>query len=54
MKTITLNFRGYWIEATKGSIPKKSGVYCVYAGTYKGKRWKKQQEHPVVRLRPLG
>lgn len=34
MKTITLNFRGYWIEATKGSIPKKSGVYCVYAGTY--------------------
>ena len=34
MKTITLKFGGYWLETGKGSIPAKSGVYCVYAGTY--------------------
>lgn len=34
MKTIPLNFRGYWLEAKKASVPAVSGVYCVYAGTY--------------------
>lgn len=35
MKTISLNFRGYWLESHKASIPEASGVYCVYAGTYR-------------------
>ena len=35
MKTISLNFRGYWLESHKTSVPAASGVYCVYAGTYR-------------------
>ena len=35
MKTISLNFRGYWLESHKASVPEASGVYCVYAGTYR-------------------
>lgn len=34
MKTISLNFKGYWLEDKKLSVPEGSGVYCVYAGTY--------------------
>lgn len=35
MKTIPLNFKGYWLETQKTSVPEASGVYCVYAGTYR-------------------
>lgn len=34
MKTITLNFEGYWREVNKSGVPDESGVYCVYACTY--------------------
>ena len=34
MKTIPLNFKGYWREINKGGVPEESGVYCVYACTY--------------------
>lgn len=34
MKFISLNFKGYWLEANKRGIPSDSGVYCVYACTY--------------------
>lgn len=33
-KMISLNFDGYWLEAGKGGIPAKSGVYLVYACRY--------------------
>lgn len=33
MKTISLNFQGYWLEAKKNGIPNESGIYCVYTGT---------------------
>ena len=35
MKTISLIFKGYWLETHKDSVPDASGVYCVYAGTYR-------------------
>lgn len=31
MKTISLEFEGYWCEYAKSAIPSKSGIYCVYA-----------------------
>ena len=34
MKKITLDFDGYWKEANKDSIPRQSGIYCVYTCTY--------------------
>lgn len=34
MKKITLDFDGYWREANKDSIPRQSGIYCVYTCTY--------------------
>lgn len=34
MKTISLNFDGYWREVNKDSVPSESGIYCVYACTY--------------------
>ena len=34
MKTIHLNFDGYWLEAGAHNVPVGSGVYCVYACTY--------------------
>lgn len=34
MKTIPLEFNGYWLDANKSSVPARSGVYCVYASTY--------------------
>lgn len=34
MKTISLDFQGYWLEANKSGIPAESGIYCVYACTY--------------------
>jgi len=34
VKTINLNFDGYWREVNKGGIPKKSGVYAVYVCRY--------------------
>ena len=30
MKTICLEFKGYWPESNKNFIPKQSGIYCVY------------------------
>lgn len=30
-QTYELEFRGYWREPAKGSIPDKSGIYCVYS-----------------------
>ena len=34
MKTICLEFKGYWLEINKSSIPKQSGIYCVYTCEY--------------------
>ena len=34
MKKIALDFDGYWREANKDSIPRQSGIYCVYTCTY--------------------
>lgn len=34
MKTIALNFEGYWLNNQKASVPTDSGIYCVYAATY--------------------
>ncbi len=34
MKTITLNFDGYWLEDAKEYMKAVSGVYCVYSCTY--------------------
>jgi excinuclease UvrABC nuclease subunit len=34
MKTIYLDFDGYWLEDDKTDVPGVSGVYCVYAGKY--------------------
>lgn len=31
MKTISLDFQGYWLESDKSDIPAASGIYCVYA-----------------------
>ena len=33
-KTIDIEFDGYWRDENKGSIPAKSGVYCVYECTH--------------------
>lgn len=33
-KTIELEFYGYWVGDGKSNIPKTSGIYCVYVGTY--------------------
>lgn len=30
----TLDFRGYWLDCDKSSLPAESGIYCVYAATY--------------------
>ena len=32
-KTINIEFAGYWRDEIKGSLPAKSGVYCVYECT---------------------
>ncbi|OQS45854.1 hypothetical protein B0T49_20840 [Chromobacterium violaceum] len=29
-----IDFSGYWRELDKGSVPSKSGIYCVYRGVY--------------------
>lgn len=34
MKTIALNFKGYWREVNKEFVPSESGIYTVYACTY--------------------
>jgi len=34
VKTISLNFDGYWREVNKSSIPEKPGVYVVYVCKY--------------------
>lgn len=34
MKKICLKFKGYWREINKESIPKQSGIYCVYTCKY--------------------
>jgi len=31
MKTIILEFNGYWREINKNSVPSQEGVYCVYS-----------------------
>lgn len=33
-KTINIEFDGYWRDENKGSVPEKSGVYCVYECTH--------------------
>lgn len=35
IKTFNLNFEGYWCERNKFNMPHRSGLYCVYACTYK-------------------
>lgn len=39
MNRIILTFDGYWAEANKNDIPKKSGIYCVYACRYYCGEW---------------
>jgi hypothetical protein len=34
VKTIYLDFNGYWREVNKDSIPGRSGVYLVYVCRY--------------------
>ena len=46
MKTISLEFDGYWREVNKGGIPAESGIYGVYACTY-------NKEQNTVSLREL-
>lgn len=31
VQTYSLDFDGYWRDENKGSLPAKSGVYCVYS-----------------------
>ncbi len=33
-QTFTIKLDGYWREPNKGSVPAKSGVYCVYSCIY--------------------
>lgn len=33
-KTYNQVFKGYWRYKNRGGVPKTSGVYCVYRGTY--------------------
>lgn len=33
-KTYNQVFDGYWRYVNRGNMPEKSGIYCVYAGTY--------------------
>jgi len=33
-QTFSIEFDGYWRDANKGSIPTKSGIYCVYECTH--------------------
>lgn len=33
-KTYSLEFEGYWRYENRSGVPSKSGVYCVYEGTY--------------------
>lgn len=32
MKSISLQFDGYWTEKAKKSLPSHTGIYCVYTG----------------------
>ncbi len=33
-QSYSLDFDGYWLETNWGSLPAKSGIYCIYAGTH--------------------
>lgn len=33
-QTFSIEFDGYWREPNKGSVPAKSGIYCVYSCVY--------------------
>ena len=33
-KTFNQEFEGYWRYVKRDSMPKASGIYCVYRGTY--------------------
>ncbi len=33
-QSYAIDFDGYWREPNKGSIPAKSGIYCVYSCVY--------------------
>lgn len=33
-QSYAIEFDGYWREPNKGSIPAKSGIYCVYSCLY--------------------
>lgn len=46
MKTISLDFDGYWREDNKCYIPAESGIYAVYACTY-------HKDQKTVSLREL-
>ena len=46
MKTIALDFRGYWREVNKEFVPSESGIYTVYACTY-------NQQEKTVSIRKL-
>ena len=40
MKTINLDFDGYWREINKDGVPSQSGIYCVYSCTYNSNKGK--------------
>ncbi|MCD4504785.1 GIY-YIG nuclease family protein [Chromobacterium piscinae] len=33
-QSFDINFRGYWRDSKKSSVPSKSGIYCVYRAVY--------------------
>lgn len=37
-KTISIEFDGYWRDEKSGSIPARSGIYCVYECTHNVKK----------------
>lgn len=34
VKTINIEFNGYWLDEDKSEVPAKSGIYCVYECKY--------------------
>ena len=50
MKTIELEFKGYYREVNKDSIASVSGVYCVYSCVYN----KEEKNVTIKKLRYIG
>ena len=48
--TFSIIFDGYWLDIDKGSIPAKSGVYCVYSCKYD----KKTDNVNIIKLIYIG